>query len=302
MKGSVWYEIEKKFNGNVVFNVKASDFTSYKTGGIVSAVFYPQSISEVLELIDFLKSHNISYFICGRATNILVSDYGFDGVFIKTDKMNRYSFNDYYLDAECGCLLDDMIKEAISRGLGGLENLSYIPGSIGGAVRMNAGAFESEVFDKIEYFDAINLKNFKLERIYKRNIRYSYRYVEGVEDYFITSAFFVLDKKNKELLERRRNEIISKRILKQPLELPSAGSVFKRPKKSYASKLIDECGLKGRSVGGAKVSEKHAGFIVNTGNATSSDIYRLINIVRDEVYKKTGIMLELEQITVGRFD
>lgn len=291
-----------KRNFKVSFNVKAKDFSSYKTGGVISAVVYPVSVDDVLNLLDLLKTHNISYFICGRATNILVSDCGFDGVFIKTDEMKNYSFEDKYLEASCGCLLDDIIKESISRGLGGLERLSYIPGSVGGAVRMNAGAFESDVFDKLEYFDAVNIKKLKVERICKKDIKYGYRYVEGIENYFITSAFFALDKKDKESLEKIRDEIISKRISKQPLEFPSAGSVFKRPKGTYASKLIDECGLKGFSVGGAKVSEKHAGFIINTGNATSSDIYKLINIVKNEVYKKTGIILELEQILVGRFE
>ncbi len=301
MKENVLLKIEEKFGDIALFNIKASEFTSYKTGGFIGAVVYPKSVDDVLNLLDFLKKTEINYFICGRATNILVSDDGFDGVFIKTDRMNGYDFTDNFLKASSGCLLDEIIKESILKGLGGIERLSYIPGSIGGAVRMNAGAFESDIFDKLEYFDAINIKNLNVERKYKRDIKYGYRYVDGVENYFIISAFFILDKKDREVLQRIRDDIVSRRILKQPLDWPSAGSVFKRPQGYYASKLIDECGLKGFSVGGAKISEKHAGFIINTGNATSSDIYKLINIVRDKVYKKTGIMLELEQILVGKF-
>lgn len=301
MKEKYYSELEKRFNGKVKFNILARDFTSYKTGGVVKAILYPQSKNDILEMIEFLKTNNINYFICGRATNILISDHGFEGVFIKTDKINFINISDNIINADAGCLLDDVIAEAIAKSLSGLESLSYIPGSVGGGVRMNAGAFGCEVFDKLEYFEAVNLENLNVERIYKKDLKYGYRYVEGIERYFIVSAVFLCDYADAEYLKSIRNEVIEKRILKQPLNYPSAGSVFKRPQGDYASRLIDFCGLKGRRIGGAMVSEKHAGFIINIGNATSSDIYNLINLIKEEVYKKTGINLELEQILVGSF-
>lgn len=301
MKKELYFEIETRFKNIVKFNIKASSLSSYKTGGNISVVIYPENLNDVLDILNFLKTENLNFFICGRATNILVSDEGFDGVFIKTDRIKNLHFNDIFLEAECGCVLDDLVSLSISRGLKGLERLSWIPGSVGGAIRMNAGAFGSEIFDKLEYFDAINLSNLKFERIYKRDINYGYRYVQNIEKYFIVSGFFVLERSEISFLEKIRKDIIKKRIDKQPLEYPSAGSVFKRPKNDYASRLIEFCGLKGKKIGGAMVSEKHAGFIVNIGNATSSDIYKLINLIKEEVYKKTGINLELEQILVGSF-
>jgi UDP-N-acetylmuramate dehydrogenase len=147
----------------------------------------------------------------------------------------------------------------------------------------------------------LNTENLKIEELHKENISYSYRYVSGIEKFLIISAKFKFSKGKKEELKKIREEIIRQRKEKQPLDYPSAGSVFKRPKGDYASRLIDICGLKGTRIGGAMVSEKHAGFIINYDNATSTDIYKLILKVKDEVYKKTGISLELEQILVGEF-
>lgn len=301
MEEKYYCEIRDRFKDKVSFNVSAKELTSYKTGGVIDVVFYPTSLDDIVEMLDFLKTCNIDYFICGKGTNILVSDYGFDGVFLKTDRINSLKIIDNIIVAEAGCLLDDMVSKACERSLAGLERLSYIPGSVGGGIRMNAGAFGSEVFDKLEYIEAVNLLDLSFVRLYKKDLRYGYRYVEGIERYFIVSGVFICDYGERERLEAIRCEIINKRSKNQPLELPSAGSVFKRPPGDYASRLIELCGLKGIRIGDAMISQKHAGFIVNMGKATSSDIYRLINYVRNEVYKKTGVLLELEQILVGRF-
>lgn len=302
MKGDLYCKILEKFGDIVKFNVKASSFSSYKTGGNIDAIFYPNNLSDVLGILYFLKTNNIDFFICGRATNILVSDKGFEGVFIKTDNINEIEFLDELtISVSCGFLLDKLVDLTVKKGLKGLERLSWIPGSVGGAIKMNAGAFESETFDRLEYFEVVDILDLSFKRIYKKDVRYGYRYVEGIEKYFIIKGVFVLEKCDYQFLKGIREDIINKRIQKQPLDYPSAGSVFKRPNGDYASRLIDSCGLRGKRIGGAMVSEKHAGFIVNCGNATSSDIYNLITYVKDEVYKRTGVLLELEQILVGKF-
>jgi UDP-N-acetylmuramate dehydrogenase len=293
--------IKEKFNKRAVLNVPAKKITSYKTGGVIDLIVYPKNIDEIIFILDFIKKKNLNYFICGNATNILVSDKGFRGIFIKTALFKKIIIKENRIIAECGVLWDKMIEISVLNGLWGLEKTSYIPGSVGGAIRMNAGAFGQETFDRLEKFNVVDLKTMELKEIFKSSIKYGYRYVEGIENYFILSGEFVFEKKDLKELKNIRDEIIKKRIEKQPLEYPSAGSVFKRPPNNYASRLIEECGLKGIKVGGAMVSEKHAGFIINTGNATSSDIYKLINLVREKVYQKTGILLEIEQILVGEF-
>jgi len=296
------YEIIKNKLGDRVFDdFPAKDITSYKTGGFIDLLVYPKNKDELVFIFDFIKKENLNYFICGNATNILVSDKGFRGIFIKTALFKKIIIKENRIIAECGVLWDKMIEISVLNGLCGLEKTSYIPGSVGGAIRMNAGAFGQETFDRLEKFNVVDLKTMELKEIFKSSIKYGYRYVEGIENYFILSGEFVFEKKDPKELKNIRDEIIKKRIEKQPLEYPSAGSVFKKPKNNYASRLIEECGLKGIKVGGAMVSEKHAGFIINTGNATSCDIYKLINLVREKVYQKTGILLELEQILVGEF-
>jgi UDP-N-acetylmuramate dehydrogenase len=293
--------IKEKLNKRAVLNVSAKEITSYKTGGVIDLIVYPKNIDEIIFILDLIKKKNLNYFICGNATNILVSDKGFRGIFIKTNFLKKIITKGNRIIAECGVLWDKMIEISVLNGLWGLEKTSYIPGSVGGAIRMNAGAFGQETFDRLEKFNVIDLKTMELKEIFKSSIKYGYRYVEGIENYFILSGEFVFEKKDLKELKNIRNEIIRQRIEKQPLDYPSAGSVFKRPQNDYASRLIEKCGLKGIKVGGAMVSEKHAGFIINTGNATSSDIYKLINLVREKVYQKTGILLELEQILVGEF-
>ncbi|MBP7796313.1 MAG: UDP-N-acetylmuramate dehydrogenase [Elusimicrobiales bacterium] len=296
-----YIEIKKRFLNKFIENKFAKEFTSYKVGGKIDIIVYPENIEDLLWLFEFIKKTGIKYFICGNSTNILVSDNGFRGVFIKTERIKNIEVDGLIIRAQSGFLWDDMIRIAVNNGLDGLVKTSYIPGSVGGAVRMNAGAFGEETFDCLESVDVIDLNNLELKTFKKKDIVYGYRYVRDIENFFILSGEFRFRKSDKEELLNLRNEIIKKRIEKQPLDYPSAGSVFKRPLNNYASKLIDECGLKGLSVGGAMVSKKHCGFIINYNNATASDIYSLIKKVREIVYNKTGIELELEQVLVGEF-
>jgi len=294
-------EILKTFRNKCFQYILASTLTTYKTGGVIDIVFYPENIKDISSILPILKRNNIDFFILGKGSNILVSDKGFRGVFILTEKLNKIEISENIISADSGVLWDYMIEKSVNLGLAGLEKTSYIPGSVGGAIRMNAGAFGQETFDKLYSFKVIDLNNLDIKDIKKEELDYGYRYVKGIENYFIISGKFSFDYGLKEDLIEIRREIINKRKEKQPLEYPSAGSVFKRPENDYASKLIDICGLKGLKFGGAMVSEKHAGFIVNYDNATSSDIYNLIMKVKEEVFKKTGIELQLEQILVGEF-
>jgi len=293
--------IKEKFNERAILNLPAKEITSYKTGGAIDLIVYPENTDEIVFILDFIKKKNLNYFICGRATNVLISDNGFKGVFIKTDLFKTIRHEENRIFAFCGVLWDKMIELSVLNGLLGLEKTSYIPGSIGGAIRMNAGAFGQETFDKLEKFEVIDLKTLEVKELLKSSVKYGYRYVKGIENYFILGGEFLFEKKDPKELKNIRDEIIKQRFEKQPLEFPSAGSVFKRPDNDYASRLIEVCGLKGIKIGGAMVSEKHSGFIINTGNATSSDIYKLINTVREKVYQKTGVLLELEQVIVGEF-
>jgi UDP-N-acetylmuramate dehydrogenase len=297
-----YIEIKKRFQGKFIQDKYAKEFTSYKTGGKIDLIVYPETTADLLWLFNFINKAGIEYFICGNSTNILVSDNGFGGIFIKNERLKKIEIDDLIIKVQSGFLWDDMIKIAVESGLNGLVKTSYIPGSAGGAVRMNAGAFGEESFDCLDCVDVIDLGNLEFKTLKKKDIVYGYRYVRDIENFFILSAEFRFRKSDKEELLKLRNEIIKKRIEKQPLDYPSAGSVFKRPPENYASKLIDECGLKGLRVGGAMVSKKHSGFIINYDNATASDIYILIKKVKEIVFQKTGIMLELEQIIVGDFN
>ncbi|MEF3279750.1 MAG: UDP-N-acetylmuramate dehydrogenase [Elusimicrobiota bacterium] len=299
---NVYSIIKEKFKDDAVLNLNAKEITSYKTGGKIEVVVYPRNVEDLVWLFEFIKKENINYFICGNCSNILLSDEGFKGVFIKTDKFKNIFKNKNKIFVSCGYDWDRFIEFSVLNSLKGLEKTSYIPGTVGGAVRMNAGAFGEETFDRLINVLVLDIQKGAVKRIEKKEIKYGYRRVDNFENYFIIEAGFEFEYGNKENLFEIRNDVIKRRKEKQPLEYPSAGSVFKRPEGNYASKLIDDCGLKGFRIGGAMVSTKHAGFIINYDNATSTDIYSLIMKVREEVYKKTGIKLELEQIIVGEFN
>lgn len=263
--------------------------TTYRTGGLSRYFIEPYNIYELFTALKFAKDK--TFFILGAGSNVLFSDKLFDGVVISLIKLNRYVIikNDELI-CGAGCFLDSVINFSISNNLSGLENLSGIPGSVGGAIYMNAGAFDIEIKD---FLTSVKIVDFSgVIKIYKRNdLNFAYR-SSGLKDEIVVEAVFNL-KKGK-YLENKRVEILKKRDEKQPLEYPSCGSVFKRPKEGFAGALIENCGLKGYSIGGAEVSKKHANFIINKGNATSSDIYNLINYVKEVVYKKYGILLEEE--------
>jgi UDP-N-acetylmuramate dehydrogenase len=283
-----------------IFEAELSLYTTYRVGGVAEVLALPETVEQIKHLIDFAKKNKMSFRVLGLGSNILVSDLGLPGITCCLKNFKNVKIDGNTVTATAGTALDEVVRTSINAGLSGLENLSGIPGSVGGAVFMNAGAFKAETFDKLSSFTVLNEKN-EIKELKKEDVKYEYRKVWGIENFVILSATWVLDKQDKEVLKARREEILQSRKAKQPLEYPSAGSVFKRPVGAYASKLIDDCGLRGLSVGGAQVSTKHAGFIINYQNATAQDIYDLIKEVQKRVKEQTGFQLEPEQIFWGKF-
>ena len=277
-----------------------SRHTTYRTGGPAETYVYPKTTEDWSFVLKLAQTENIPLRIIGFGSNILVGSKGLPGITCSTKRMNLTAVKGNRLTSEAGAALDKVCESAVRAGLAGMEKLSGIPGSVGGAVYMNAGAFGQETFDCLEYVEAIDLDG-KPAVLLKQDLPHSYRHVQGIEDYIVLSAGFIQEKKDFASLMEARNSVLHKRIEKQPLDFPSAGSVFKRPAGDYASRLIDEAGLRGLSIGGAKVSEKHAGFIVNFNHATPEDIKNLMDEVKRQVRQKSGIALELEQILWGEF-
>ena len=296
-----WKEILKtKFGNNCFFNEPLAPYTTYKIGGLAECFVLPEQEDDIAFILKTAQAHQVPFVILGMCSNVLISDKGIAGITVSTRKMMRLDVEGKTVTAQCGAMLDKIILSAVEHGLSGMEKMSGIPGSVGGAVWMNAGAFGHETFDALVKFTVINLNGDKKE-IKKDEVKYGYRKVDGIENLIILSAQWHLEYGDKKLLSEEREKTLQKRTLKQPLEYPSAGSVFKRPVGDFASRLIEVCGLKGVSVGGAEVSSKHAGFIINKNRATAKNVFDLMRKVQSEVKNKAGVELELEQILLGDF-
>ncbi|WP_295089249.1 UDP-N-acetylmuramate dehydrogenase [Ruminococcus sp.] len=277
-----------------------NEYITFRFGGPCRALISVNSASSSAELIKFLKGNGIKYGILGRGSNVLVPDEGFDGVILHFGSdFSNIEVNCNTLRCDAGALLASACVRAQQLGLTGMENLFGIPGTIGGALYMNAGAYGSEMKDVVysaEYID----ENCNICNILSNNMELSYRKsLFSGTDKVITSVTLKLEKGNPDEIMKAMSECMAKRKSKQPLEYASAGSTFKRPEGSYASLLIDECGLKGFSYGGAMVSEKHSGFVINKGYATCSDVLELCERVKKIVNEKTGYKLELEPVILS---
>lgn len=290
----------EKTGCRLIFNAPMKDYTTYRTGGAAEVLALPENEEQILKLKTLCEQENVPFRMIGLGSNILVSDKGLPGVTCCLKNYAGISIRGEELTALAGTPLDEAASLSVENGLGGLESLSGIPGSCGGAVYMNAGAFGQETFDNLKCFKVIHADG-EIKQFCKNDVEYGYRKVKNIENCIILSATWLLKKQDPAELKQTRLSVLKRRAEKQPLEYPSAGSVFKRPVNDYASRLIDVCGLRGLSVGGAKVSEKHAGFIINYDNATAADVYALIRKVQEEVYKKTSVELQTEQILWGDF-
>ena len=277
-----------------------SQHSSFRIGGPVRALAAPSDVTSLTKLCSVLKQNHIAPMMLGNGTNILFPDEGLDQVFlVSTEKLTKmFLLPDGALYAEAGVSLSKLASFAQQNGLAGLEFASGIPGTVGGGTIMNAGAYGGELKDAIESVVCLYVPDQRLYELTREQCAFAYRssLFKKLGGCLVLSVVFRLEKGDGEAIAAKMRELNERRRDKQPLDLPSAGSAFKRPEGYYAAALIDEAGLKGYTVGGAQVSEKHAGFVVNIGGATSHDVYDLLMHVRNTVYREKGVQLEPEII------
>jgi UDP-N-acetylmuramate dehydrogenase len=275
-------------------NAPIAPYCSMKAGGNAKYLCFPENPDELKACILLMREKDVKTLILGNASNTLFSDEGYDGAIIFTTRINNVEVSGLKITAECGAPLSSLSTIAVKEALTGLEFSYGIPGTVGGGVFMNAGAYGGELCDCFAQalFLTPSLKEIVLTR---DEMGFSYRKsVMSDKGFILLSATFELKKGDPVSIRAAMDNFMRLRKEKQPLEYPSCGSAFKRPPNAYAGALIEQCGLKGYSIGGAQVSEKHAGFIINKDNAKANDIIKLIDYVSDTVYEKTGIRLEPE--------
>lgn len=284
-------------NIKILKNEPLSRHCSMRTGGPAAAAAFPKTIPSLTELVRTVNEQNIRYLIVGNATNLLFDDRGFDGLIIFTGGLRGVLWNANTVTAECGVSVTALAREAAARGFSGLEFAYGIPGTVGGAVYMNAGAYGSEIADVLVSSDYLRGYDVFTRGYCAHAFAYRSSIYRKTGEVILRAVFSLVPGDPSEIRARSKKHMSSRRE-SQPLEYPNAGSIFKRPPCAYAGALIEQAGLKGKRVGGAEVSEKHAGFIVNRGGATTEDILRLIELVREDVFRKTGILLEPEVIRI----
>ena len=291
----------KNICGTVLLNEPMSLHTSFRTGGPAEVFIKAESTENIISAIDIAKKYNKQYIITGNGSNILVKDGGIDGIVINIgNEMSKIKCDGTKIYAQAGAMLSALATAAADEELTGLEFASGIPGTVGGAVFMNAGAYDGEIKDVIEYADVIDSEG-NIHRLIKDELELSYRHsVIAEKNMIVVGAMFNLNKGIKKDITDKMADFAKRRRDKQPLNYPSAGSTFKRPEGYFAGKLIEDSGLKGKTIGGAQVSEKHAGFVVNIGNATSGDIITLMEFCIETVYNKFGVKLEPEVRILGK--
>ncbi|WP_242871713.1 UDP-N-acetylmuramate dehydrogenase [Acetanaerobacterium elongatum] len=289
----------RDFCGSINCHVKIDEpmslHSTFKVGGPADVFISPSEENQVSALISYFKDHEIPYCILGKGSNILVCDAGIRGAVIHLG--HRFSGISQYgevMECRAGTPLAQLSYTAYQAALTGIEFAWGIPGSVGGAAYMNAGAYGGEMKDILISCRHVD-HNGEMGEFAGSELALGYRKsIYSGSDSCITSVKIQLKPGNKEIIKERMDELFQRRKTKQPLEYPSAGSTFKRPEGYFAAALIEQCGLKGKSVGGAMVSIKHSGFVINTGTATCNDILRLIEIIKEEVLRQTGVTLECE--------
>ncbi len=281
--------------GEVLENVDLKDYNTYKIGGKSKYIVKPYNVEKLINLINYCKENKIKYFILGKGSNVILPDEDYNGVVILLVNLKKYNIKDNIVTVESGISLNNFIINLINNNLGGLENLIGIPGTLGGAIVQNAGCYGTNISDYLE--SVTYLENNEIKTINKLECKFGYRdsIFKSNKEKIILSATFKLNYKDKSDMLNIVKENNLKRKNSQPLEYPNAGSVFRNPEYMAAGKLIDDLGLKNYHVNDAYVSNKHANFIVNKGNASSKDIIDLINYIKLEIKKKYNIELILEQ-------
>ena len=292
-------EIKKITKGIILFDEPMSKHTSYGIGGPARAYVTPKNKEDLVSILKFSKDNNIPSYFIGSGSNLLVSDDGIDGIVITLGKsFNKLEINKNNVFAETGVMLGKMVKECTKRNLSGLESLIGVPGTLGGALIMNAGAFGGEISNYLEYVSVITMSGD--EKKYKqKDIKFNYRNSSFSDNEILINANFKFIFSDQKTVSKNKLKASGGRKSSQPLRFRSAGSVFKNPSEGAAGYFIDKAGLKGTKSGDAEISNVHANFFVNHGSATAKDVVRLINIARKKVYNEFGVMLELEIKTLG---
>ena len=296
-------QLRKIAKGRVLTNQPMKEYTSLKVGGAADVIVFPDGREDLIKIIQYLDEEQIPCFILGNGTNLLIKDNGVRGVVISLSPgFNRLELiegnKSPLIFAEAGVSLVNLIRFSVDHSLSGLEFACGIPGTVGGGIAMNAGGRLGTFEDVIQSITVLNHKG-KLIIQKKEDLMFSYRNLQLPQGSIVLSAIFQLKKGDQPLIKKTIQKEMKKRKETLPLEFPNAGSIFKNPEGKKAGKLIDQAGLKGTQIGGARVSDMHANIIVNNGDATANDVLRLIEEVKIRVYQKTGITLEPEIKIVG---
>ena len=283
---------------NIAFeeNVDAKKLCSFRVGGIARVLIYPKNTDEIKVLYAYLSENKIKNILLGKGSNVLISDLGFDGAVISLGKMNEIRADGHRVVAGAGASMFSLAVAAEKNSLCGLEFAHGIPGSVGGGVYMNAGAYGGEMCQVIDEVLCLDIESGELYTLGNAECDFSYRHsiFKDNKNLIVIGSSFELSEGDATEIRARMDELKASRISKQPLEYPSAGSTFKRPEGYFAGKLIEDAGLKGFAIGGAQVSEKHAGFVINRGGATAKDVKNLILHIQKTVKEKFNVNLECE--------
>lgn len=284
----------------VKYDEPMSQHTTFRIGGPADYYAEPSSPESLAAVLHAADTYDIPYYVIGRGSNLLFADNGFRGLVVATTAMRQITVQGETLIADAGATLTAVAKAAQEHTLSGFEFANGIPGSVGGAVFMNAGAYGGEIAHVLSESTCYNMASGAFERLTLDEHSFSYRHsiYRDEPQRLVVSATFRLHKGDPSTIRETMNDLMNRRVTKQPLDVPSAGSAFKRCEGRYTAQMIDEAGLKGYAIGGAQVSEKHAGFIINRGGATAADVLRLIEYIQREIHRVYGVEIEPEVVYV----
>jgi UDP-N-acetylmuramate dehydrogenase len=290
-------DIRKVFRGHIAVAEPLGKYTSFRIGGPADFYLEPFDKFDLIEVVRFFKKFDYRFMIIGKGSNLLISDIGFRGAAINLEEgMGKVILESDIVVADAGVRLSKFVDFCIQHEKKGVEMLAGIPGTIGGAVIMNAGAYGGEISDHLVEVEIY--RDDAIQKVKKAEAGFSYRRSGFARDVILNASFKLPQGNLAELLQRRR-ELLLKRNQSQPLNLPNSGSMFKNPEGAFAAKLVEDAGLKGKQIGGAQISERHGNFIVNHGTATAQDVLDLVKLARKKVFERSGIKLELEVKLIG---
>ena len=292
-----WLNNLKNLNiGKIEYNVSMKKYTTYKVGGIATCVVYPKNVDCLIELMQFIKVNKIKYKMLGNGSNLIFSDKEYDGILIKLDEFNDVDIYQNKIRVGAGYSLMKLSRVAMKNSLTGLEFAAGIPGTVGGAVFMNAGAYKSDMGYIVQSIKVLT-PDLKVVEFENKELNFHYRtsFLKTHPGFICLEAIIKLEKGDKDLIDQVMKNRLKRRMESQPLNYPSAGSVFRNPTDMFAGELIEKAGLKGMKQGGAMISDKHANFIVNIGNATGEDVRKLIIYTQEKIKELYDVDLKLEQ-------